>query len=643
MAPDIPSAELRLSYPLYAVDFDPQDANRLVVGGGGGAARSGVGNKASVLDAAHADSLQIESEIELSRDEDSINTVAVGPRTRDSVLFYAGVNSAESDLKKGKNEHFRVFSADLPSSKTKAGAAGSAKITEISRTALFSTTDTEAYQRLLRISGPVGAVATGTTGRAKDAQIVIFEMPTAGSSGGGGGGGPTPKLRGRLELPKEAMDMDMMQVSDDVHQLVYCDDYDMYTLNIGKSSTGGPHCVFTIALDEASGAKARPSFRCIRYLTSTFVLALANLPQASGAILQGFRLPNPADQGKEGSEGKARPIITARLPKSVARATGMAVRNLSPPSSAGARQGDTQFVVAVTGQDSSITVYTLELQTMGDIILLSNLHPVTTLKEVHQGPISGLAFSPFTPPSEPSSPSPRPPHLKLASIGSMGNTCVVHSLPLKQLVTSSSSSSSSSSEQKNTGDDAGRRYVLALKSRGPSPAGLVLFSAVFVALLALLLQAVLEVKGLARPVLGARHVTPVRWHSPPRYDFGGGGGDGDTDSSAPLLASYSRKSVLDRYREMVSEVGGRIAVVVRPGQGEAGDGEEEVVVAGVEEEGSGEDGDGARVWEELHPAQREAWKEKLKRAGHWGEEMGEAVLKGIVFGEIAGVVGAMVG
>ena len=45
MAPLVPSAKATLSYPLYACDFDPLDSGRLVVGGGGGAGRSGVGNK----------------------------------------------------------------------------------------------------------------------------------------------------------------------------------------------------------------------------------------------------------------------------------------------------------------------------------------------------------------------------------------------------------------------------------------------------------------------------------------------------------------------------------------------------------------------------------------------------------------------
>lgn len=44
MAP-LPVARLELDYPLYALQFDPEDANRLIVGGGGGAGRSGVGNK----------------------------------------------------------------------------------------------------------------------------------------------------------------------------------------------------------------------------------------------------------------------------------------------------------------------------------------------------------------------------------------------------------------------------------------------------------------------------------------------------------------------------------------------------------------------------------------------------------------------
>ena len=45
MSPAVASAKLTLSYPLYASDFDPQNSDFLVVGGGGGEGRTGVGNK----------------------------------------------------------------------------------------------------------------------------------------------------------------------------------------------------------------------------------------------------------------------------------------------------------------------------------------------------------------------------------------------------------------------------------------------------------------------------------------------------------------------------------------------------------------------------------------------------------------------
>lgn len=44
----IPAAGLTLDYPLYACDFDPDTSGgdvRLVVGGGGGAGKNGVGNR----------------------------------------------------------------------------------------------------------------------------------------------------------------------------------------------------------------------------------------------------------------------------------------------------------------------------------------------------------------------------------------------------------------------------------------------------------------------------------------------------------------------------------------------------------------------------------------------------------------------
>ncbi|KAK3996112.1 hypothetical protein QBC44DRAFT_6881 [Cladorrhinum sp. PSN332] len=588
MAPAIPSSELKLSYPLYAVDFDPADANRLVVGGGGGANRSGVGNKISVLDTSKEE-LQIVSEIELSRDEDSVNTIAVGPHRKNDFLVYTGINSSEDEISKGKNEHFRVFAAELPS-KAKAEKAGP-KITESSRTPLFSASDKEAYQRLLRISGKLGAVATGTS---KDPQISVFDLPAAGSKT------TAPRPRGNLELVREATDMDLLRISEDEYQLVYCDNYELHTLNITKDDIDGPNNIWSTPDDEATG-RARPTFRAVRYLTPTFVLAVANIPQSGGAVLQGFRLPSASDKGKESREGKARLAVSAQLPKSIKRATGLAISNLTPSSP----QGDAQFIIAVTDHQNSITLYTLEHQSLSGISLITKLHVVTTLKNVHPAPISGVAFS---------SPLNSSSTLKLASIGSMGNTLVVHTLPLKTIT--------------HTNANKKARYVLALKSHGSkTPTHLLIFTAIFALIASILIQGVLEMNGLARPRLGTRRFLPESWHV--SYRFPTEGGNDDPLSPVPTAVEGG---ILAEYLSLGQQRGDddKPPAVVVLSAGE--EGEEVKVVEG------GEGGEQGKGWEELSRKQQEAWKKALKGAGHWGEEVGEAVFKGVLFGEIGGLV-----
>ena len=50
----------------------------------------------------------------------------------------------------------------------------------------------------------------------------------------------------------------------------------------------------------------------------------------------------------------------------------------------------------------------------------------------------------------------------------------------------------------------------------------------------------------------------------------------------------------------------------------------------------------AKRWEDLHEEDREKWKRRLSDTGHWAVEEGEQVLKGVFFGEFAGVIGAAV-
>lgn len=613
MAPGISSAKLTLSYPVYSCDFDPQDPSQLVVGGGGGAGRSGVGNKISLLDTSFEEEIQCISEIELSRDEDSVTTLAVGLRKGRTTLVYAGINSSPDNIQKGKNEHFRVFGIDPPPrSKSDAGP----KITELSRSILFTSNDADTYQRVLRLAPSysgnhqVGAVATGL---AKAAEITVFNASTTAGVG--------PKPSGKLELTKEAMDLDIIQVDEEKWQLAYCEDYDLHLMDITKGTTDDPACAFAMPDDFATGS-GRPSFRSIRYLTPRFLMAASNLPKASGAVLQGLRLP-------PSPTSKARLAVSAKLPKSVTRVTGLAVRNLSPLATPSAKQGDTQFVIAVAAQDNSITLYAMDHQSMAEIELIANLYPITTLKAVHPSPISGLAFSHF-------SPSKTTTHLqtlKLASVGSMGNTVVVHTLPLRRLPTPTITATATA--RRGAVPPRPPRYVVALKSRTPSPAVLVIVSAFVIALLGALLQGVLEVKGLTRPVIGARHAVPTAWVRPPRPNANWLDTEDITpDGTHGFLAEFLAK-------QRLGQGGGKVVLSAGDGADSAAeDGAGPAVKVHTHDEEKHGD---AKEWEELPPVQKAAWKDRLKKAGQWGEEMGETIFKGILFSEIGGAIGQMAG
>jgi hypothetical protein len=605
---DIQESRTRLDYPLYACDWDPQDAARLIVGGGGGASRTGVGNKIvrpkvrerrvplllttsrqTLLNAVVNDPLVYHaSEIELSKDEDNVTSLAVGQRKGRSTLVYAGVNSGPEDLNKGKNEHFRVFSVDQPS---KARSAIPPKISPLLQTSLFTSRDKDTYQRLLRLSMPIegapqiGAVATGLSAAP---QIALFDLSTAGAAG--------PRLRGKLELARDPVDLDITHAGTDRYQLAYCDDYDLFLMDLAKGSTDGPQTAYTITADEWVGSTVRPAFRCLRYLTPDFILAVANLPKRSGAVVAGFRLLK---------DGRARLSISAKLPKHVAQITGMAVRNLSPPSTASARQGESQFLVALAAADHSVMLYTVDHQSAAGVDALVNLLPLHTLRDVHELQITALAFSHFLPPAKSTS---RTLHVKLASV-SVKNTVIIHHIPLTKI------HEKVASAVRRSGPPRQPRYVARGRPRtGLPPTRLLLAVAVAFAVFAALLQGLLEIRGLATPRLGAHHFTPISWHSgqPPAVQPGG-----------PLAALLAHGAQRDNAPLVLHDPndGGKPVVA-----------EHDVDVHGP-----------ATTWEELPPEQRARWRARLQKAGHWADEMGESVFKGILFSEIAGAVRGVVG
>ncbi|ORY70004.1 uncharacterized protein BCR38DRAFT_420729 [Pseudomassariella vexata] len=581
----IRSASIALSCPLWACDFD--DSNHLIVGGGGGAGKHGVGNKITLLDVSDESEIVNAGDIELSKNEDNVQTLAVGPRKDRNLTVFAGVNSSVEELRKGNNQHFRVFGVALPGRSAKSGGV-SGKFSELARESLFSHKDESTYQRLLRLSQPfdgvaqLGAIATGL---AKDHQIILFDVPATGAS--------RWKSRGSLDIPKEAMDLDVVQTGTNTYQLAYCDHFDIFTVDVSKTEISEPRCVYTMGGE----AGRRPMFRSIRYLTPGFLIAVANNADRKGVSLHGYRLPTKEQEN-------ARLAVVKQLPKAVTQATGMAVRNLTPLSAPAEKHADAQYVIAVASNDSTISVYTVEHKTSASIELLANLERVETIKSVHDQMITGLSFSSFVPPT-----SPRPPtelSLKLASV-SMSNTAVVHSIPLKKYI-------DKSSPTRRGGPPKPARYVVALNGERESPLTIVILVSLMFIVMALVGQVIVEAMGLGQPVLGTNRYLPVRWTVPVRH--------------GPVVGS---KFLGDLLTDIKPEQ--RDQVVVRHDE----TGQLAVDVHNEETHGP------AMQWDQLDSEDQQLWKERLKNKGQWAEHMGETVLTGVMFGEIGGNINAMIG
>ncbi|KAJ3853001.1 WD40 repeat-like protein [Lentinula lateritia] len=93
------------AFPVYSSAFLSQ--NELVVGGGGGATKSGIKNKLKLFKVAKDRSAEQLDELELAIGEDAPMSMAT-----DGTTVVCGVNSAPELLEKGENENCRVFKVD---------------------------------------------------------------------------------------------------------------------------------------------------------------------------------------------------------------------------------------------------------------------------------------------------------------------------------------------------------------------------------------------------------------------------------------------------------------------------------------------------------------------------------------------------
>ncbi|KAJ5810847.1 hypothetical protein N7447_010363 [Penicillium robsamsonii] len=677
MAPTVHSAKLTLSCPLFAADFDPRDNSRLLVGGGGGEGRSG-----SLLDTSHRNEITEAVELNLSRDEDSVTSLAAAPLAGDeagSLVALAGINSSVEQQKKNNNQHLRAFRFEVPR-KTTAVAASSTqsaqdsekakkdtqseeevtpgKAIALSQASLFRTKNgpgsSDTYQRVTRLSPwpkgkdgtekhtRIGAVATGL---AQSGEIVFFcatEKPSE------------KDIIGRIQLSgnEEAEDLDFVSLEHDLEKtdnahgrflMAYTNGADVMVGDISSStrSNSSPdvRSVYTIPLPASGTRTARSKIRALRFLSPRVLLLLQNAPNRGGSELVLLQLPS-----SESSKSKI--LRRRKLPRTVKIGLGLDICQLGTNP-----QGQQQTVIAVSGSDNSIPLFTLEY---GPNRGYSNLRPYTTLRDVHPFSMTKLTFSTFIAPPHPVTPDVGPQNIKLASV-SMGNTVVVHTFPLSPFPTSSRTP----------------RYVLV--TPGPAEIWELVYSIIIllfsISAICLSMLAFAEIRGGTPPILGAtewlpdsiRGIIAREYVLPPRdqltyFDTLLAPRDSDTD--IPVATIVSTDSQIESLREILDRVHRAgaapadlepvapqsLSVIVRCGGGH--NAEQSVIIetaasASTDEPEKSEE-EKLQAWNDLSASEQGVWKQRLIDAGRWTVSEGESVLIGVLFSEACGGLGRAV-
>lgn len=637
-------------------------------------------------------------QINLSRDEDSVTSLAAAPQVgdgEDSLVVLAGINSSVAEQKKNNNQHMRSFRFEAPqkkkgviltkskddaedeNKKAKEKTAeevipGKAEV--LSRASIFRAKGPESgdtYQRVLRLSPwkkpadaekktqdtRVGAIATGM---AQSGEIVFFQVTAC----------PTESdVIGRIRLDghEEAEDVDIASLEHDPEQtgdargryrVAYTNGADVMVGEISSStrSNAAPdvRCIYTIPLPSSGARAARPKFRALRFLSPTALLLLQNAPNRSGCELVILRLPTT-------KTGTATILRRRKLPRSVQIGLGLDICPLgSNPA------GQQQTIIAASGSDNSITLWTVEFTPNKGY---SAIRPYTTLRDVHPFSMTKLVFSPFTAPAHPVTPDVPPQKVKLASI-SMGNTIVVHTLPLSPFPASSRTP----------------RYVLSL----PGPVAefweglyfilVLLFS---LSLITAAMLAFAEIRGGTPPVLGAAQWLPPSWrgalvneYTPPApgkgsyidYLLSPKRRDTAVPTAIPTPDPVSQsqiqrlKDILDRVHsagaapvDLETLAPHELSVILRCHDGLTA--EQSVLIETLSshrashpqgeegEEGSSTDAkdkENLRTWADLSGEDQVAWKRRLTDAGRWAADEGETVLKGVLFAEACGQLRAAV-
>lgn len=625
-------------------------------------------------------------ELDLSREEDSVSSLA-SLTTREGLVAYTGIGSSTADKKKGKNEHFRTFSIDYPPRAKAADKQTTGKISLLSKTCLFRSTnalDKQTYQALVRLSPVtdrtqptkrIGAIATGL---APVGEIVVLDATSAS---------PTEKsicTRITLEKGVEPHDLDIATLAPNKFALAYCTDNGAYLYNVdydfskGKAkSDSEPTILYTIPKVSTSKGIAPPPR--LRWLSSRHVLLLVNKNPGVELVI----LCTAAKPGQP-----AQVILRKPLAKSIASAVSLAVCPLDADPASGQRQ-----IVIAVASGVSIHIYTLSHRPefVDPKKQMTAITHFAALEDVHPVSITRCVFSNFFPPMQPadspSSVASSIQYIQLASV-TLSGSVVVETLSLTSTPTrprdTARADESDSNDRKTHHPNV--RWVLSTPTTDflRNWSGLLVLAG-FVLLSAVLFRSYLDVTKqenviadtwfrltgteppfpLPRPAGGQLH--PGKQAPGAEKIVLSPRGDGDVYSDAVEYAQHAASSVSSGAAQATSsvlQVSEAISSAVAAQSSAASEGlatatqavllhltdehdeehpQGEVSLAASQHHGEESveqlKARGAKEFHELGDVDKAKWKRRLVKAGQWSESQGETILKGILFSEYAGVVG----
>lgn len=234
-----------------------------------------------------------------------------------------------------------------------------------------------------------------------------------------------------------------------------------------------------------------------------------------------------------------------------------------------------------------------------------------------------VVFSPFYKPETPSGRQPTAQYLRLAST-SLGNTVSVETFTLQNI---------------------GSRHVLqTAQSRNLFTAATYLVAAMVVAVIALLLQSLVDPEGnLTKGILPAglqnaagQHKTFGETLREKRHQASLNNADSPVVKTSQRIADLLHVHLPHVLSESADAPSEPKALVVHHDAESDGTlstevhaGDEEVLKKHA----------AARKWDELSKEEKHAWREKLSEAGMWAVGEGETILKSIFFGQLGGMVG----